>query len=426
VDVHPTAEVLAPVLAASTLAFLLGQRLMASAKREQIRRLEQTVEQLERVDGERRSGVSQRAETAEQRVRQLERSLVEIPEIAQRLSATRDLREIPECALDLVQEIFDPEYAVFYRAARGGFVATCVRGDSEYAVGHRIARSEGIVGWAAVKQLSYTPEDAQHESGIVSGTNLAGGLPRKGFALALPVSSGTRTRGVILIGNFRREIPRWREIGRTIALITSVVIESALTLEKQRTLAKTDGLTGLLNRTHLLGRVHERIAADGGLHSIALFLFDIDHFKQYNDANGHLPGDELLKDLSSLLKDNTRDDEILGRYGGEEFLVAMPDVDRDAALQAAERIRQLIADNEFAFREKQPGGRVTVSGGVAVWPLDGDDVDAVLRRADEALYEAKRTGRNRVLPYAPPNLETAPFDPVTGAVEAALLEADEG
>jgi diguanylate cyclase (GGDEF)-like protein len=276
-----------------------------------------------------------------------------------------------------------------------------------------------------VKQLPYTPEDMRFESGVVRGQHLASGVPEQGFSLCLPVTSGSRTLGVILIGPCERPIPHSREIARTIALITSVVITSATVLKEQKLLAKTDGLTGLMNRTHLLARVHEILATDPVPRSVGFFLFDIDHFKQYNDTNGHLPGDELLKSLSQILRENIRENELVGRYGGEEFIMVMPNVDRDGALLAAERIRRLIAGTPFDHAEKQPSGSVTVSGGVSVWPMDGDDVETLMRHADDALYQAKRAGRNRVCAWAPMGFGEG-GDParVERVVLNTLLESD--
>jgi diguanylate cyclase (GGDEF)-like protein len=420
-------ELIGYLLIVTALAGTLGYRWAVSRLEPRLRkvqqgatRADQTVQQQRRTAEE----LCARLEHTENRCRQLERSLVEIPEIAQRLSATRDLREIPEKALDLVQEVFQPLYSVFYRSSRNLLVAAAVRGESEFAVGHRIKTGEGVVGWVAVKQLPYTPEDMRYESGVVRGQHLANGVPEKGFSLCLPVTSGSRTIGVILIGPCERPIPHWREIGRTIALITSVVISGATVLREQKMLAKTDGLTGLMNRMHVLARVHELLSVEPGPRTLGFFLFDIDHFKKYNDQNGHLPGDELLKSLSSLLRENIREDELVGRYGGEEFIMVMPDSDRDGALMAAERIRKLIARTPFPHAEKQPGGHVSVSGGVSVWPMDGSDVDTLLRKADEALYAAKRAGRDRVCAYAP--AELGPDSParVGNVVAQTLLEED--
>ena len=397
-------ELIGYLVIVTALAGTLGYRWAVGVHEPRLRKLQlaatradQTVQQQRRTAED----LCARLETAEKRCKQLEHSLAEIPEIAQELSATRDLREIPEKALDLVQKVFQPSYSVFYRASRDGLVAAVVRGESEFSVGHRIKTGEGLVGWVAVKQLAYTPEDMRFESGMVRSTHLASGVPEKGFSLCLPVTSGSRTIGVILIGPCAQPIPHWRAIGRTIALITSAVISSATVLREQRLLAKTDGLTGLMNRKHLLLQVQELLVADPRPRTIGFFLFDIDHFKKYNDTNGHLPGDELLKSLSQLLRDNIRAAELVGRYGGEEFIMVMPNADRAGALMAAERIRGLISGTTFPNGEKQPSGRVTVSGGVAVWPMDGSDVDTLLRKADEALYQAKRAGRDRVCAYAP-------------------------
>ena len=412
----------------TALAGALGYRLAAASRGARLSKLQQVLSRSDQtVQQQRRTAeeLCARLETTEARCRQLERSMAEIPEIAQRLSATRELREIPEKALDLVQEVFQPTYSVFYRSSRDGLVAAAVRGESEFAVGHRIKTGEGVVGWTAVKQLPYTPDDMRFESGVVRGLHLAKGAPEKGFSLCLPLTNGNRTTGVILIGPCERTIPHSREIARTIALITSVVITSATVLREQELLAKTDGLTGLMNRTHLLHRVNELLAADPGPRTLGFFLFDIDHFKAYNDTNGHLPGDELLKSLSRLLRENIREDELVGRWGGEEFIMVMPNVDRERAVQAAERIRGLIAAAAFPHAEKQPGGRVTVSGGVAVWPMDSDDVETLLRLADDALYAAKRAGRNRVSAWVPAGLAGDDGNAkVHGLVEQTLLETD--
>jgi diguanylate cyclase (GGDEF)-like protein len=180
-------------------------------------------------------------------------------------------------------------------------------------------------------------------------------------------------------------------------------------------LAQTDGLTGLLNKTHILRRLRDLIASEGGPRTFSVFLFDIDHFKHYNDTNGHLAGDELLRSLGALLKENVREEEIVGRWGGEEFLLLMPNVEKSHALRAAERIRAVVAGWDFDHRDRQPGGCVSVSGGVASWPNDGDDVDTLLHCADQALYQAKREGRNRVFAHSTPDLALggAP-DPLAG------------
>ena len=133
---------------------------------------------------------------------------------------------------------------------------------------------------------------------------------------------------------------------------------------------------------------------------MALFIFDIDHFKNYNDTNGHPAGDELLRRLSKLLKETLRPGDWCCRYGGEEFLVAILNVEGAEGLRVAESIRAAIEAQPFEHQEKQPGGNVTISGGVAVYPTDGSSLEELTLHADEALYNAKRDGRNKVMRYA--------------------------
>jgi len=390
------------------LAFFLGRRWGTHSRdavvRQQqlaIARSERNEEALQRVVDD----LSQRTAQAEAAEAKLKRSMADIPEIAQRLSATRTLREIPECVLHLVDEVFEPSYALFFRRIREGFVVVAQIGESEFDIGHRLEAEEGLVQWSALKQLPIRTEDLEFESGLARGRFLAQGVPNGGFSLCVPIVDQERTNAVLLIGPCGRSVPHAMEIARTIALMTSVVTASAIVLKQQESLAKTDGLTGLFNRNYVLSQIQETIVAgDGPLRNISVFLFDIDHFKHFNDTNGHIMGDELLKSLSQLLTSHLREGELVGRYGGEEFLMVMPGVAKKEALQAAERIRRMIANHAFPRGEAQPLGLVSISGGVATWPIDGVDLRSFLTCADEALYEAKRQGRNQVVAYASPEL----------------------
>ena len=178
-----------------------------------------------------------------------------------------------------------------------------------------------------------------------------------------------------------------------------------------KTTAEMDGLTRIYNKKHLEQTLNEFIyraacaaydqrAAGGATpgQALSVFLFDIDNFKNYNDTNGHLAGDKLLQELAGLVNEAVRKDDIFGRFGGEEFLLIMPHTVSSQALAAAEKIRALLAAHPFAFADKQPLKMISISGGVAEYPLHGLDKDSLLHAADDALYEAKRAGRNRVLP----------------------------
>lgn len=391
--VHPAFLLVS--VAVAVLAFVLGASGSARRLRNEVARLRADKRELEATSERNRITADElrdRLDEAHQGSAKLESSLLELPEIAQRLAATRNLREIPAAALDLIGEIFVPQYSVFYKMAQGGLVAVATRGDTPKPIGHRMAVSDGVVGWAARRQMPVS----RYDVGEIALDDASDDAP--GFTLALPVVNGRRTLGVILIGPTERDLPRAREVGRTIALITAVTIASTMVLREQAKLAKTDGLTGLTNRAHLLKTIEKMVSARS-VPRLSLFLFDVDHFKHYNDTNGHLAGDDLLRGLAKLLRDSVRDGEMIGRYGGEEFLMVMPGVVGDDALKAADRIRRVIAEHVFEHEQSQPLGDVTISGGVATWPIHGMTASEVLQHADEALYLAKEGGRNEVRPY---------------------------
>ncbi len=125
-------------------------------------------------------------------------------------------------------------------------------------------------------------------------------------------------------------------------------------------------------------------------------LRGIDHFKNYNDANGHIAGDHLLRLLSHLVTDNIRTDDVFGRFGGDDFLLILPDRSLRQAGPLSENLRQEIENYRFPCGEGQPLGRLTVSGGVAAFPENAANATDLLRAADAALYDAKGAGRNRI------------------------------
>jgi diguanylate cyclase (GGDEF)-like protein len=197
---------------------------------------------------------------------------------------------------------------------------------------------------------------------------------------------------------------------RLLAQTAAQVLHTATQVSRMKTTAEMDGLTRILNKKRLeqtlsdlvyrtaCAAYDQRMAGQAQpAQPLSVFLFDIDHFKNYNDTNGHLAGDKLLRELAAVVNDSVRGDDIFGRFGGEEFLLILPHTNATQAMATAEKIRGLLADHPFPFAERQPLGRISVSGGVAEYPVHGLDAAGLLRAADEALYEAKRTGRNRVL-----------------------------
>ncbi|HJQ35567.1 MAG TPA: diguanylate cyclase [Thermoanaerobaculia bacterium] len=161
--------------------------------------------------------------------------------------------------------------------------------------------------------------------------------------------------------------------------------ELVLALERERELSRVDGVTGAINRRHFFELAeHELSVTARYRRPLSLMLFDIDHFKQANDTRGHHAGDELLKRAARVVQEHLRISDIFARYGGDEFVVLLPHATSSEAAVVAERMRTAIADESA----------MTISIGIAGF-RHGDTLDALIHRADEALYRAKNEGRNR-------------------------------
>ena len=185
------------------------------------------------------------------------------------------------------------------------------------------------------------------------------------------------------------------KIGRTIfKFISSGNIEAQYHEEIYR-LMTVDGLTEVHNK-RFFQEVLEKEASRCRRYdrTFALVCFDIDHFKKINDSFGHLAGDAVLRQLGALVKKKVRRDDVVSRIGGEEFAVVLPEINRDGAVALANKLRELVERTQFRFEGTRVD--VTISLGVAQWGPDVREASELLKLADEKLYDAKRSGRNRV------------------------------
>jgi two-component system cell cycle response regulator len=227
-------------------------------------------------------------------------------------------------------------------------------------------------------------------------------------AIALPFSIEGGQTGVFLLRRTREQPPLTTEdvafadavIGAAVAAVQRAQVIETTRADNARLeqLATTDSLTQLLNRralTERLTREMERALRSDG--TVALLMLDLDHFKRVNDTHGHLVGDAVLREVAELLISEVRGNDLVGRFGGEEFLVVLPDTDDDGAAAFAERIRERVDRHAFPGREDTPALHMTASIGVATFPAALiESVEDLFARADAALYRAKADGRNRV------------------------------
>jgi diguanylate cyclase (GGDEF)-like protein len=163
-------------------------------------------------------------------------------------------------------------------------------------------------------------------------------------------------------------------------------------------MAITDSLTEVHTRRYFVERFEEEIARAALRKTpLSILMLDVDHFKHFNDQYGHMTGDRILKTMGQILKDNIREIDIAGRFGGEEFCIVLPETDLEGAILAGERIRKATESTDIQAYDHKV--KISLSGGVAIFPEDGQTVDDLIDKADWALYRAKTLGRNKIVAF---------------------------
>jgi len=175
-------------------------------------------------------------------------------------------------------------------------------------------------------------------------------------------------------------------------------LRRSLLYQKVQELAIMDSLTGMLSRRYFFERFHEELQRSNKFqYKFSCLMVDLDRFKEYNDRYGHLVGDVLLKEVAKTIKESLRQIDLVGRFGGEEFIIILTETDQEGSLFAAERIRKSVQDK--SIRAYDEVLKVTISIGISSYPKHGRDANGLVEKADHALYRAKETGRNRIYVY---------------------------
>ena len=276
--------------------------------------------------------------------------------------------------------------ALFVKAAKGWDPALVGR--------LRVPVSSGLAGRAASLGRAVTGHASAGGDRGYAGTAYA----------ILPLGRGSLSEGVIALTDLPGDrLPEPKAIAGLMRITVRAgrALSAARRLEHAEALSATDDLTGLPNRRAFERALHREIerARRAGTH-LAVALLDVDHFKAVNDRFGHPVGDRVLSHVARRLAESFRETDLVCRWGGEEFAVLLPALAEGTAAEAltvVERARRAVSDRPLALGPGLPCPMVSVSGGVALFPSAAADPAELLRRADAALYEAKRSGRNRIL-----------------------------
>ncbi|MCU0651978.1 MAG: sensor domain-containing diguanylate cyclase [Candidatus Omnitrophica bacterium] len=216
--------------------------------------------------------------------------------------------------------------------------------------------------------------------------------------IVVPLKAKDKVNGIILADNFVTKKPITKDDARMLIMLANqagLAIENSQLYEKTVLRSHSDYLTELWNHGHFQYLFQAELEkAKATKTPLTLIMIDIDDFKIYNDQLGHQAGDQILRELSTLLKKQSRKMDFVCRYGGEEFTIILPQTDKDEAFAIAERLRQDIARQVFAHEEILPNKKLTVSLGLAAFPADGTTTSSVINHSDKMLYQAKNKGKN--------------------------------
>ena len=323
--------------------------------------------------------------------RQRARQLEAINTIAQQSTAVMDLEDLLARVCSVIQQAFQVSHvSLFLREendlvlrAHQGTLTPCVPPGGRFpAIREPWSRVIATNGTVIEKDLSGRPEPIRL-------------FQESASRMSIPLISFGQTLGVLTLHSSQPNAFRESELQplESVADICANSIQNANYVERVKQLAYLDGLTGIFNRRFFELRIMEEVerARRYGT-GMAVIMADIDQFKRLNDEFGHLLGDEVLRQVSSLFHQQLRRIDVVCRYGGEEFALLLTQTNADQAIAIAEKLRRLVEAYQF------PGvpRTVTISAGVAAFPAHGTSRDEMIRAADNGLYAAKQAGRNRV------------------------------
>lgn len=300
--------------------------------------------------------------------------------------------------LEYFKQLFNYQSCIIFFANpdKSSIVLQSSRFDSPYGnlcKNLHVRSRETIVGMCAEEKKSFlsTKQKARSYSLLIENEL---------SEMAVPLIVEEEVKGVIYIGS--PEPMAYTEANlqllTLLAYQATMILVHAENYEKTVTLAKTDGLTGLYTHRFFQEKLVEEVKRSERYHQpLCLIMLDLDHFKEYNDTYGHPQGDALLKKISQILKDCTRESDIVCRYGGDEFAILLLETTKETAVSIAKRIREAV---ELRINTGISKVKITSSIGVASYPDDSSDKSDLLLQADKALYESKEKGRNQVVAAA--------------------------
>ncbi len=337
----------------------------------------------------------------DEKFRMISARMSSIQTLTRVVTKSMDPTDVIKESLKVVQQIVNAEKCSFWLLDENGttlVLKECIGWKDEEKENLKTSSAEdaGLVGAALRAGKVMTSSESRQPDYTAMGE----GAAIMNSKACAPLKHGEKMLGIINVEKFSDSTKMEQEETRMLELIStlsSVAIENANLFKKTEMLANTDGLTKLYTRRYMDSFLEAELEKSRRYnHPLSVALTDIDHFKSFNDTYGHQIGDFVLEETAKILRNAVRNVDLAARYGGEEFLAILPETDYKGAFTFAERLRKKIEDKTYEDAKTGHKLKVTISIGVASFPLHSKEKAELVKKADTALYLAKEQGRNRV------------------------------
>jgi diguanylate cyclase (GGDEF)-like protein len=325
----------------------------------------------------------------------------QLPRITKKLTERLPPDAYPAIAVRYVMEFFHARKVGYFAPVEGSSDYTLVVGvgfPPDWLGKVRIHSDEGILAMALQKKMVVSMMDPHSSSGRRPSRPSLEDFMDVAPNFVAPVFGVSGTLGALVVAGCPFPLEEERIYVSMLTDLLSMALQNATHLDPSKDGKWVDQLTCVANRPYFQQRFESEIRrTENYRHALALFMFDIDEFKKINDMYGHQAGDVVIKKMAELVKKNTRSSDLVGRYGGDEFMVLITSTTEEKAVFFTDKLREKIATTDIAIPGTHVPVRITISGGIAIFPTHGQSTTELFRAADDALYESKRQGRNRIL-----------------------------
>ncbi|MGE5284301.1 MAG: diguanylate cyclase [Actinomycetota bacterium] len=322
------------------------------------------------------------------------------PGITKKLTEKFPTDAYPAIAVRSAMDFFHASKAGYFAPVEGSSDYTLVVGagfPQDWAGEVRIQSDEGILGMALQKKMVVSKNDPFSSTGrrpSRSSLEELNGVPD----FVAPIVGIPGIVGALVVDGCPFPLEEERINLTMLADLLSMAMQNATLRDPARDGKWVDQLTGVSNRIHFLQQFETEVRrTENYRQALGLLMFDIDDFKRINDTYGHFAGDVVIRSVAEIVRKNTRRYDLVGRYGGDEFLVLITSTTGEQAASFTEHLRQVVSTTDIAIPGAEVPVRITISGGLAVFPTDGQSTTELFQAADAALYESKHRGKNRIL-----------------------------